>query len=1046
MIRWLVRTALRFRIHVLALAGLLAALGIWAMLHQRVDAYPDISAQMVQVIIFYPGRAPEEVERQVTIPVEIAMRNVPRVETVRSRTIVGLSVVQLIFEEGTDSYWARQRVQERLAAVGLPESASAELGPLATGHGEIFRYELASDGTHDLTELRTLNDWVVIPRLLRAPGVAEVSNFGGYVKQYSVLFDAAQLRRFDVSIAEVVDAIQTNNQNAGGSVVRRGSMAFVVRGRGSIQAISDIEAIFIKSVDGTPVYLRDLASVQIDHRVPTGVYSRNRSDEGVEGIVLMRRGEDTSLVLREIQRAVAELNETGLPRGVRIEPFYDRSFLVRSTLYTVMHSVLMGITLVVLALLFFLGRPTMALLVSATIPFALLVALFLMHVTDIPVGLLSVGAIDFGIVVDGSVIMAENIARRVGALPAPLSRKQITACVLDAALEVERPLFLSMFLIVAAYLPLLTLSSIEGLLFRPMALTMIFIIFGALLFALFVVPALALLLLRNGYDEWENPLLERVKRAYGRCLRVLLRFRWQVAVAALGLFALSMSFVVPRLGTEFLPHIDEGVIWVRANFPEGTSLEQSSAYGRRLRQLALELPDVEFISVQAGRNDSGVDPFPPSRIELMIAPRPKDEWREVRTKQELVAELGARFRAAFPTTRFNFTQPIIDSVTEDTNGTSANLAVELSGDDPTVLLGLAGRTRDLLRSLPGARDVNIEQEGPQPQVVIEPDRSLCARYNVRIEDVTRMIDIALGGQPIGTLYEGDRRFDITARFRREGIDSPDAIGRLPVHTRDGVAIPLSQVARIDVVDGQTIIARQDGQRRLTVRTDIVGRDQGGFVRESQERFAAGIAVPPGYRVAWLGMFENLARAKQHFSILFPVTIGVIFLVLFAAFRSLRTVLVLLLPIPFSFMGATTALYLRGMNLNVSAGVGFGTLFAIAILDGILMVMAVNEFRQQGLSLDEAIVEGRLRRFRPILMTTSIAIVGLVPASIATGLGSDVQRPLATVVIWGLSVSTLLAHTVSPVIFSLLVPPVSEPPKDPLTEPEPAVAAKGTSMA
>jgi cobalt-zinc-cadmium resistance protein CzcA len=747
----------------------------------------------------------------------------------------------------------------------------------------------------------------------------------------------------------------------------------------------------------------------------------------------MRRGENTSLVLAEVQRAVAELNEGGLPAGARIEPFYDRTFLVRSTLYTVTHSVLLGITLVVLALIFSLGRPSMALLVSATIPFALLVALFLMYVTGIPIELLSVGAIDFGIIVDGAVIMAENIARRVGELRGAPSPKQIAASVLDAALEVEGTLFLSMFLIIAAYLPLLTLGSIEGLLFRPMALTMIFTLLGALLFALLIVPTLASFVFRHGYVEWENPVLERFKELYGRCLAVLLRVRFQVAVAALGMLALCLTFVVPRLGSEFLPHMDEGVIWVRANFPEGTALQQSSAYGKRLREMALELPDVDFISVQAGRNDSGTDPFPPSRLEIMIGPKPRDEWKQFHSKKEIVAELGRRFRTEFPTTRFNFTQPIIDSVTEDTNGTSANLAVELSGEDTGVLLDLATRTRELLRSVPGAVDVNIEQEGPQPQVVIEPDRSLCARYNVRIEDVTRMINVALGGEPIGTLYEGDRRFDITARFRRDSVDSPEAVGRLPVHTREGVAIPLNQVAGIEVTDGQTIIARENGRRRLTVRTDIVGRDQGGFVEEAQQRFASEISLPPGYRVGWLGMFENLARAKHHFAVLFPITIGIIFLVLLAAFRSLRTTIVLLLPIPFAFIGATTALYLRGMNLNVSTGVGFATLFAVAILDGLLMVMGINAFRQKGVPLDEAIIHGRLSRFRPILMASVIPILGLVPASLATGLGSDVQRPLATVIIWGLSASTVLTHFVSPVVYRILAPPLLEPVRDSLAD-------------
>jgi cobalt-zinc-cadmium resistance protein CzcA len=1031
MIPLLIRVALRFRVQVLIVVAAIVGVGIWAVQGQRVDAYPDISAQMVQVITTYPGRAPEEVERQVTIPVEIAMRNVPRVEMVRSRTIFGLSVVQLIFEEGTESYWARQRVQERLTTVSLPDGASPEMGPLATAYGEIFRYELGGDSTDDLMELRTLNDWVVIPRLLRVPGVAEVSNFGGYEKQFAVVFNPAQLRRYGLSANDVVTAIETNNASAGGSVIPRGSMSFVIRGKGAVQSIGEIENIFVKSASGTPIYVRDVAQVLFDHPVPSGVFSKDGRDSGVEGILLMRKGENPSEVLAKVNAAVSELNAGELPGGVRVRPFYDRTFLVKTTMYTVAHSVLLGITLVIVVLILFLGRPTMALLVAATIPFALLVAVALMRFTGIPIGLLSIGAIDFGIIVDGAVIMAENIARRVGAMPRPVTPRSVVHAIREAALEVESPLFLSMFLIIAAYLPLLTLTSIEGLLFRPMALTIVFALAGALVFALLVVPVLAALFFRHGYAEWENPLFERFKGIYARWLRALLRKRYQVATFALGLFVAVVVFVVPRLGTEFLPHMDEGVIWVRANCPEGTSLMQTAQYGKRLRELALEIPEVDFISVQTGRNDSGTDPFPPSRMEIMIGPKVKSEWKQFGTKRELVAALGARFRSEFPTIRFNFTQPIIDSVTEDTNGTSANLAVEVSGDDPAVLLDLARRARALLRTVPGASDVSIEQEGPQPQLVIQPDRALSARYNVRVEDVTKMINTAVGGEPIGTIYEGERRFEIAVKFDRAVLSSPDAIGRLPVYTADGVAIPLAQVARIEVVDGQTIIARQQGRRRITIRTDIVGRDQGSFVQEAQARFAKEIAPPDGYTVAWLGMFENLARARRHFLVLIPVTVVSIFLVLVMAFRSIKTAFTLLLPIPFAFVGAVVALYVRNMHVNVSTGVGFATVFAVSMMDGILMVRSINASRSQGLALDEAIVEGRVNRLRPGLMTSMVAVLGLLPASLATGLGSDVQRPLATVIIWGLSCSTLLTMFVVPVVYRLFAPALpAEDPDEP----------------
>jgi cobalt-zinc-cadmium resistance protein CzcA len=1015
----LIRLALRYRAHVFVIVALSLCAGVWATVHQKVEAYPDISGQMVQVLTTFPGRAPEEVERQVTIPIEIGLRNVPRVETIRSRTIFGLSVVQLSFEEGTEGYWARQRVQEQLAAVTLPPAAQPELGPLATAYGEIYRYELTTDGTLDLTDLRTLNDWLVIPRLLRAPGVAEVANFGGYAKEFAVLFTPADLRRYDVSVADVVEAIQSNNSTAGGSVVRRGSMSYVVRAGGALQTIADLESVFIKNVAGTPIYVRDVGSVNVDHRVPSGIFARNDSLAGVEGIVLMRRGENPSAVLHGIEAAIAELNDGELPEGVSVAPFYDRSFLVDSTLYTVSHSVLLGITLVVLVLLAFLGRPAMALLVAGTIPFALLFAIMMMYLTNIPIGLLSIGAIDFGIIVDGAVIMAENIARRIGSLPKDATPRDVGQAIQQAAFEVQSPLFLSMFLIIAAYLPLLTLQRIEGLLFRPMALTMIFALVGALLFALFVVPAASSLLFAHGYKEWHNPVVERFAPAYERLVTRCVRHRKQTAFATAAIVALSVLVVVPRLGTEFLPHMDEGVVWVRANFPEGTSLEQSAAYGRRLVTLARETGDIAFASMQAGRNDSGTDPFPPSRVEMMVGPKPHDRWKRFHNKQEMVDALGARFRAEFPTTRFNFTQPIIDSVTEDTNGTSANLAIELSGEDPAVLQKFALQAKELLSGIPGARDVNIEQEGPQPQIVIEPDRALCARYNVRIEDVREMIDVALGGSPLGELYELDRRFPITARFRREVTNSPTAIGRLPVYTADDIAVPLAQVAHIQVIDGQTMIARENGRRRLTVRTDIVGRDQGSFVAEAQQKFAAQIKVPPHYRVGWLGMFQNLARAKNHFALLIPITIAAIFFVLLGAFRSVRTAFFLLLPIPFAFVGATAALYARGMHFNVSTGVGLATVFAVALIDSVLLVRAIEARREEGMDLDLAIVKGRASLLRPALMTSLAAIIGLIPASIASGLGSDAQRPLATVIIWGLSGSTILMQFAAPAIYRLM---------------------------
>jgi cobalt-zinc-cadmium resistance protein CzcA len=705
--------------------------------------------------------------------------------------------------------------------------------------------------------------------------------------------------------------------------------------------------------------------------------------------------------------------------------------LINATLHTVTESVLTGILLVVLVLLMFLGSLRMATIVALTIPFALLFALVLMYACEIPIGLLSIGAIDFGIIVDGAVIMADHIAERLH--HAEQHRQEgeklhVRGIVQAAALEVQRPVFFAIAMIIGAYVPLLTLTHIEGLLFRPMALTLVFALLGALVFALLVVPVLCTMLFPRGYTEFENPLLTAFRKLYGGILHWLLRTRWAVLAIMVALLARVFLYVVPNLGIEFLPYMDEGVIWVRANFPEGTSLQQNNIYGQRMQELIRQFSDIGFVTVQSGRSDAGTDPFPPSRMELMIGPKPRDEWEEFHTKRELIDAIGKRLRGEFPTTRFNFTQPIIDSVTEDTNGTSANLAVEFSGRDSDVLLGLARQTVDLIRRVPGSLDVNIEQEGPQPQLLIQPARPLCSRYDVSVEDVAKLINTAVGGEPIGVLYEGERRFDIVCKFGREYLTSPQAVERLPVPNPKGIPIQLSQVAKIGIIDGQTLIARDSGRRRLTVRTDIVGRDQGGFVDEAQKLFNAELAgkVPPEVNVRWIGMFENLVRARKHFAIVMPITVALIYVLLVVTFRTQATSLLVLLSVPFAFVGGAMALSLRQMNFNVSTGVGFAALFGVSIMNGVLMVRWITELRMQGLGLEEAIIEGALNRLRPILMASMVAILGLLPASIATGLGSDVQRPMATVIVWGLFSSTILTLFVVPVLYRIVSPGLPKP--------------------
>jgi cobalt-zinc-cadmium resistance protein CzcA len=1026
MIARLIALSVQHRTLVATIALVISISGVWSFFQLPIDAYPDISAQQVLIITVYPGRAPEEIEQQVTIPIERGMGSVPNVQVIRSRTIFGLSIVELIFDEGVEKYFARQRVQERIAGLSLPEGLVPEIGPLATAYGEIYRYELQSDRGHSLIDLRTLNDWVVVPQLQRTPGVAEVINFGGHEKQYNVKINPGRLERFGLTLEQVVNSVQSNNANAGGSVLQRGETAFVIRGRGLLGDVGQIENTVINAVSGTPVFLRDVADIEIDYRFPSGIFGKDGKSEAIEGIVLMRRGENPSRTLDRVKKEAAELNSTILPEGVRIVPFYDREYLVHGTLTTVGHSVITGVALVLLVLLAFLGSPSAAILVVLTIPFSLLFALVLMYLTDIPIGLLSIGAIDFGILVDGAVIMVDNIVHHLTTRKSDESEESVGTTIVQSAVEVERPVFFSMLMIVCAYLPLLTLTSIEGLLFRPMALTVVFALIGAVMFALFVIPGVASFIFRRGFRDWENPVMAWGKQAYAQILRKLLVLRWGVLAAVLLALATVCGVVVPRLGFDFLPYLDEGVIWVRANFPEGTSLDKTASLGNQMRAIIGENSDVTFVISQAGRNDSGTDPFVPSRLEMMVGLKPVEQWSAA-SKQEIIASLGDRLRTEFPTTRFNFTQPIIDSVTEDTNGTSANLAVEFSGNEPDTLLALAQQTVGVLRKVQGAVDVNIEQEGPQPQLVIVPDRTRCARYNVRIEDVNRLIDTALGGAPIGKFYEEGRSFDIVARFDRQALNSPQAIGRLPVFSQSGIPVPLSNVADIGIKEGQTFIAREAGRRRITVRCDIVGRDQGGFVADAQRQFAEQVKVPSSTRVRWIGMFENLERASRHFMIVIPVTICIIYVLLVLAFRTQRESLLVLLSVPFAFLGGALALYVRGMTFNVSSGVGFAALFGVSIMNGVLVVEWIMTLRKRGYSIDEAIVQGSLARMRPILMASLVAILGLLPASVARGLGSDVQRPLATVIVWGLVSSMLLTLFVLPVLYRIVIPKTPQQP-------------------
>lgn len=1013
-----VAAAIRNRWLVLFFSVLIGGLGVYCYTLMNIDAYPDISGVQVQITVSYPGRAAEEVEQQITVPLENTFASIPHHEVIRSRTIFGLSLVQVIFEPDVDDYWAREVVFQKIGDAGLPSDAQASMAPLDTAYGEIFRYELKGDAEHGPLQLRELNDWVITPRLLKAKGVAEVENFGGLGKQYAIQLDPAKLLQYGVKLQELEAAVKANNSSGGGSLLERGSTSLVIRGLGRVQDYKQLENVFVKNSSGTQVFVRDLGHVVIDHLPQTGIFGKDDQGNGVEGIVVMRRGENPSSTLKKIEEAVSDLNDNILPKGVRVSTFYNRRSMINETLHTVFHNTALGILLVVLTLFVFLGNPRIALIVACTIPGSLLFALVLMKLTNIPISLLSIGSIDFGIIVDGAIIVSENIIRHLAENKGKRSLRQV---IVEAANQVQKPMLFSMLIVIIAYFPLLSLQYIEGLLFRPMAITLCFALFGALLIALFVVPVLATFLFRRNMEIKEESPLDRLTEKYRAILPKVLENRKAIVGSCAALLAVVLLLVLPRLGTEFLPYMDEGVFWIRANFPEGISLKENAHYADQLRKILREFQEVSFATTQTGRNDAGTDPFPTDRVEMMVGLKDRSEWKNYHAKLDLEAAIQRRISEQFPTTRFNLTQPIIDSVTEDTNGTSANLAVELVGNNLEVLRDYAEKTVGLLKSIPGNVNVAIEQEGPQPQLQIQIDKNKLAHYQLAVDTVNDVINTAVGGLPISQVYEGERRFDILAKYAPDFVATPEQIGVLPVFNDQGEAIPLAQVANISVRDGQTLIAREGGKRRTTVRCDIRGRAQGDFVEDAKERFEKEIKLPVGYSVEWMGMFENLERARKHFGLLIPLTIGIIFVLLFVTFGSLREASVVLLTVPFSMIGSLLALWLRGMHLSVSAGVGLTSLFGVAVMHGVIMVSYIQQLRKSGSSVDNAILQGAALRLRPILMTASVAILGLFPASLATGIGSDVQRPIATVVVWGLCSSALLTLFVLPALYKIIMP-------------------------
>jgi cobalt-zinc-cadmium resistance protein CzcA len=1017
MIAKLLRFALQQRFVMIALSFGLIALGVYSFRQLKVEAYPDISDTQAVVITLYPGHAAEEVEQQVTVPIERALNGVPSVIARRSRTIFGLSVVELTFAYGTDDYFARAVVLEKLRDANLPDNVTPTLGPLATPIGELYRYVVEGTGYNDI-QLREYEDWIIEPRFRQVPGVADVTPFGGLVKQYQVEIVPGAMNKYNLSIGQIAQAIGANNQNAGGAMLDNRQQSMVIRGVGLVQSTDDIANIVIAENKGVPVYIRDIGRVKIDAAPPTGIFGIGNTT-GVEGIVLMRRGENPTEVLNGIHEAVEDINTNRLPPGVKIRGIYDRTDLVANTMHTVSHTLLEGLVVMVTMLLLFLGSARAAVLTAITIPLSLLFAFVCMYFTGIPANLLSLGALDFGIIVDGTLVMVEHIAHHLQEQQASGKRFTVFETIRNAALEVESPIFFSLLIIISAYIPLFTLERVERRLFTPMAYTVCYALLGSMLLALTLIPTLATYLFRNGCKTWDNPVLRWLYNAYEHVLRVTVK-RPAITVAA-GAAVVAGAFILAGgLGSEFLPQLDEGTIWVRANFAAGISLNKSAEEATHIRKILETFPEVQLVSSQSGRNDSGTDPYGPNRNEFFVALKSYDTWPAGMRKGDLVDQISRKLRAEIPGANFSLTQPIIDNVTEAVTGSPADLAVIISGSDLKRLRTLADETLVVLKQIPGAADTFLEQEAEQAQLRIQIDRKNVARYGINVRDVEDVIEMAIGGKAISTVFEGEKRFDVAVRFQEQARADADAIGQILVPTHDGGRVPLSQLACIQVVNGASIIARRENIRQISVRTNIRGRDQGSFVKEAQAKFESAVKLPGGYSVDWGGQFENLERARKRLTIILPITIGIIFALLFFAFGNAVHAGMVLVNVPFSLVGGICFLYLRGINLSVSAAVGFISLFGVAVMSGVLYISEINRRRAEpGTSLEDAVILGAKAQLRPSLMLILVAMLGMVPAARATGIGSDIQRPLATVVVGGLLSTLLLTLLVLPSLYCLV---------------------------
>lgn len=1020
MINRIVNWALDHRVLMSVIFGALCGIGVIAWNGLSIDAYPDISDTTVQIVTQVPGLATEEIEQQITIPVERAVAGIPDVNILRSKNSFGISTVILVFDDKVDDYWARQRVTERLSGLELPYDAVPELNPLTAPTGEIYRYVLKStDGLHDLRSLTDIHKWTVIPYLRKIQGIADVSNYGGITTQYQIELSPDKLTEYGVSLTDVVEKIEQNNINAGGSLLSEGSLGYVVRGIGLVSDLDALGDIVVKSINGIPVYLKDLGELKYGNLERKGVLGyvddECSYDDAVEGIVQMLRGENPSDVLKKVHQAVDELNNGILPKGVEIHPFLDRTHLVNQTLNTVSHTLLVGMLLVIVILFVFLGNLRGAVIVAITIPISLLIAFILMKLTGMPANLLSIGAIDFGILVDGSIVMMETILKRRERYP---DEELTVDQVKKRAKDVARSIFFSTIIIITAYMPLFAFEHIERRLFTPMAYTVGYALLGALLTALLLTPTLSYVAYHLPQNMRRNRWLEKLTIWYtGVTEKILTETRLVISVLAvtfIGAVVLSIT-----VGKDFLPTLDEGSIWVQVQLPSGLSIEQSKQMADEMRNRLKAFDETSYVMTQLGRDDEGAECFSLSHIEVGVGLKPYNTWKSKRTKAELVAAMSDTINK-MPGYTAGFSQPIIDMVMDQVAGTHSDLALKIYSDDLETTRTIADQIVSLLSKIPGASDVAIDQEPPSPQLQISIDRQRIAQYGLNASDVADLIEIAIGGKAVSQIFSGSKVYDITCRYAEKYRDTPEKIAALTLTTESGVKVPLSAVATVKTSLGASTIMREMNQRYTLVRLNLRGSDLTTFVNKSNSLIEENIDYDhETVHLQWAGQFDNRNRAFSRLLLVIPLTLIVMFILLILAFGNVRQAVLLMSVVPLALFGGMLALNIREMTLNVSSAVGFIALIGVAIQNGVIMITHINNLRNEGRPLRNAVVSGASHRMRPVLLTASVAILGLFPASISTGIGSDVQRPLATVIVYGLLFATVITLFILPTMYYLI---------------------------